>query len=476
MKLATTPHRVPRGAVSRTHHRRVTSFGPHATASPDRTGLHPVVQAKLKIGAPNDRFEKEAERVADQVMHMPYSRPDMKSSPSSFNGPKVVQRKCATCAGGGICANCEEELRRQPTEEEDGPCADPKSGRIPILSPHFKAQIDSLRAGGQSLDPATRAFMETRFGHDFGHVHVHDDSHAAASAQAVNAHAYTVGNHIVFNTGAYAPSTLNGRQLLAHELTHVIQQGEAGFSDVLRRKSDLCSGRNQSCASGDECVAPDPEYPGSPESSGTFQLLVKIDVERNDFESALRNDEVGHTNVVFMEGNGRRYSYGFYPAREVPNENRRMVPGCVRHPDTSHDRCINDTLVYNLTPEHHATALALAQKICREGREYGVRYTCTTFADEIVRAAGQTLPPSTSAPMTIFYQPVPPIDNPNTLHENVEAERASDPNRRFPIWNDPCMNKCVARFDLCIKAPSRSALHGYQCINEQQRCFQICQT
>jgi len=78
--------------------------------------------------------------------------------------------------------------------------------------------------GGNPLDRDTRQFMESRLGHDFGDVRVHTDSKAAESAQAVNAQAYTVGSDVVFQGGKYAPDTHEGRHMLAHELTHVVQQ------------------------------------------------------------------------------------------------------------------------------------------------------------------------------------------------------------------------------------------------------------
>jgi hypothetical protein len=78
--------------------------------------------------------------------------------------------------------------------------------------------------GGQPLDTSTRHFMESRFGNDFGDVRVHTDAMASDSAKAVQAHAYTVGNDIVFQSGNYAPETDAGRHMLAHELTHVVQQ------------------------------------------------------------------------------------------------------------------------------------------------------------------------------------------------------------------------------------------------------------
>ena len=91
---------------------------------------------------------------------------------------------------------------------------------------------DVLRSPGQPLDPATRAFFEPRFGHDFSRVRVHTDAKAAESAWAVNALAYTVGRDVAFGLAQYAPQTGAGRKLLAHELTHVVQQGLASSSET----------------------------------------------------------------------------------------------------------------------------------------------------------------------------------------------------------------------------------------------------
>ena len=78
--------------------------------------------------------------------------------------------------------------------------------------------------GGQALPEGVRSTMESRLGHDFSSVRVHDDGAASRSAQAVQAHAYTVGNDIVFQSGAYSPDTPTGQRMIAHELTHVVQQ------------------------------------------------------------------------------------------------------------------------------------------------------------------------------------------------------------------------------------------------------------
>jgi predicted metallopeptidase len=86
----------------------------------------------------------------------------------------------------------------------------------------------ALRSPSQPLDTGARAFFEPRFGHDFSKVRVHSDSKAAESAQAVNALAYTVGNHISFGDGSYHPRSNEGRKLIAHELAHVVQQSQNG--------------------------------------------------------------------------------------------------------------------------------------------------------------------------------------------------------------------------------------------------------
>jgi Domain of unknown function (DUF4157) len=83
---------------------------------------------------------------------------------------------------------------------------------------------DVISSGGRPLEPDVRADMEGRLGHDFSDVRVHDDSAAATSAKAVNAHAYTVGSNVVFQRDMYDPSTPAGKTTLAHELTHVVQQ------------------------------------------------------------------------------------------------------------------------------------------------------------------------------------------------------------------------------------------------------------
>jgi len=131
------------------------------------------------------------------------------------------QRKCACGGTAGPAGECEACRRRREVAMQGHPANHTGASH----SPSFAPIIDEvLSSPGHSLDGATRAFMERRFGHDFSQVRVHSDARAAESAQAVNAHAYTVGKDIVVRTGAYEPNTQTGQRLLAHELTHVVQQ------------------------------------------------------------------------------------------------------------------------------------------------------------------------------------------------------------------------------------------------------------
>ncbi len=132
----------------------------------------------------------------------------------------VLQRKCACGShAGGSCEECKNKkdepgLQRSRLRGED---------RLEgVLAPPIVHDV--LREPGAPLDREARAYFEDRFGYDFSQVRIHTDARAAASAKAVDASAYTVGPHIVFTSGEFAPATAHGRQLLAHELTHVMQQ------------------------------------------------------------------------------------------------------------------------------------------------------------------------------------------------------------------------------------------------------------
>ncbi len=190
------------------------TFGNQAMQSLLRSGM---IQAKLKIGQPGDKYEQEADRVAEQVIRMPESQIAERASVPRQTQDSLVQR---------VCAECDEELHRQPIEEEEEELLQAKEmpGQTPEVNSNVEANINALREGGQPLPESVRNYFEPRFGYDFSQVRVHTDMRAAESARSVNAQAYTVGQNIVFEKGQYSPSAKAGKKLLAHELTHTIQQ------------------------------------------------------------------------------------------------------------------------------------------------------------------------------------------------------------------------------------------------------------
>lgn len=135
----------------------------------------------------------------------------------------LIQRQCA-CGPAGECAECRSKpLSLQRRESSHSP--------VPAIPPVVH---EALNWPGQPLDPTTRAFVEPRFGHDFSQVRVHTDAKAVESARSINALAYTVGQDIVFGAGQYQPRTRTGQKLLAHELSHTIQQGGEHFETPTR--------------------------------------------------------------------------------------------------------------------------------------------------------------------------------------------------------------------------------------------------
>lgn len=162
------------------------------------------LQRKLTIGASNDPLEREADRVADQVMAMP----------TNSNIAKVPPR-----------------IQRFTGQSAD-------SGQVTA-----PASVDRVLAGsGRPLEPVFRQDMEQRFDRDFSQVRVHSGTAVEQSAREVNADAYTAGNNIVFGAGQFAPRIHEGRRLIAHELTHVVQQAGGTDRTVLRnvRSNSVC--------------------------------------------------------------------------------------------------------------------------------------------------------------------------------------------------------------------------------------------
>jgi hypothetical protein len=165
----------------------------------NQVGQH-FAQAKLRISQPGDKYEQEADRTADQMLRMP----DPPVQDESRPGVVITQIN-----EGNVVST-------------------------PKLSPTQETTVNTFRRRGQPLSESEREFFEPRFGRDFSQVRVYTGSQGAEIAQTLGTRAFTVGRDMAFGEGEYAPGTTHGKRLLAHELTHVVQQ-EAANSELLQR-------------------------------------------------------------------------------------------------------------------------------------------------------------------------------------------------------------------------------------------------
>jgi len=182
-----------------------------------------AIQASLKVGAANDSYEQEADRVADQV--------------SNTSDSELLTKQRPTPAAMGIqrmCPGCEEELQQKGAaiQKHQGHSSGYSGAGALQADDEVEQGIRGLNSSGQVMAEQSRAFFEPRFGRDFSQVKVHTGADADRLTTALNARAFTYGNHIVFANGEYQPDTGAGKHLMGHELTHVVQQGAAKQSQA----------------------------------------------------------------------------------------------------------------------------------------------------------------------------------------------------------------------------------------------------
>jgi hypothetical protein len=177
------------------------------------------VQTKLTINTPGDKFEQEADIMAERFVQMD-SKASLKASTPIT---PVVQRKCS---------HCDEDEKKQQVQRKESATSHPQ------VNNSMHGYLNGLHNSGTSLSQQARRYFEPRFGYDFSKVRIHTDANAAKSARSINALAYTSANHIVFGNGQYNPQTNTGKKLLGHELTHVIQQTRMQRNFVARKEGE----------------------------------------------------------------------------------------------------------------------------------------------------------------------------------------------------------------------------------------------
>jgi len=169
-----------------------------------------TIQPKLTIGQPNDKYEQEADAMADTVMQMPLGEfTGVVSGGGNPQNPQI-QTKCAACEQ-------EEMLQTKSLMMK-------QAGGEGVATQSLASKLNSSKGGGSPLPFDTNNYMSEAFGNNFSHVKIHTDSNAIQMNQGLNAKAFTHGSDIYFNKGEYAPNSSDGKRLLAHELTHVVQQ------------------------------------------------------------------------------------------------------------------------------------------------------------------------------------------------------------------------------------------------------------
>lgn len=181
----------------------------------------PLVQTSLTVSQPGDPYEKEADSVADKVMRMPASQ--------SLPAPDISAAPATAAPVRRACAECKQEMEEEHVQRQQADAA------VPQVTPAVEANVRTLQSEGSPLPKATREFFEPRFGADFSQVRVNNGARANETANALGARAFTVGQSISFASGQYAPASQEGQRLLAHELTHVVQQDGGVRRAAVRR-------------------------------------------------------------------------------------------------------------------------------------------------------------------------------------------------------------------------------------------------
>jgi hypothetical protein len=241
-----------------------------------------ILQPKLKIGQPEDKYEHEADRVADIVMRMP--EPKILRQTKEEEEEELVQPK-------PIAGQITPIVQRQfePEEEEEEPIQTKgNSSSTAEATAGIESSINSLKGRGQPLPESTRSYFEPRFGCDFSGVRVHTGYKASNAARALNSKAFTIDNNIVFNSGNYSPNTEEGKNLLAHELTHALQQGAvtrfspAGFSERDSQLTGIYSQIQRKAGSG-----PTEEESEEPGMIERFEPILQGILENDELRNKL---------------------------------------------------------------------------------------------------------------------------------------------------------------------------------------------
>ncbi len=418
------------------------------------------LQTKLTVGPAGDQYEQEADNVAAQVVNK-INAPSTQTIQSKEE-EEVVQAKPLSSEISSIQRQENEEeqvqaksIQRQEKEEEEEvqtksiqrqeneeEKVQAKSASIEggPVSKTVENDIQNAKGSGQPLADGVRTNMENAFSADFSRIKIHTDNKADSLNRSVQARAFTTGQDIFFRQGEYNPGSKQGQELLAHELTHTIQQGAAPqTSQQVQRHT---SPNLQREAAATENVTTDEKDRDKP-----ALLKIHSDIEAESMGiSELKQGAVGHSWVSLhwkdpkavpdnIEGKHKPFlqkgedPFGFWPRmfqdydpilNEWQSADDRVgystnpfasyVPGQMLHPDIMHQP--RATQIYDITRDQADQVINYAES--KRGAQYSVFfYNCTTFAKEAVEAAG--ISPPDSSTLGICY--------PNALYDAIKKNQ-----------------------------------------------------
>jgi hypothetical protein len=305
------------------------------------------VQPKPAIHQTSDKYEREANRIADQVMRglEPVLQDQTVAGEDLVQTEPMIQRQLET-EGEGDEALLEDKplLHRQVNNGMNKPSTAP-----PVVR-------DVARSPGLPLDPATRKSMELCFGCDLSQVRVHDDALASKAAQSMNARAFTVGNDVVFGPGEYVTGTAAGQQLLAHELTHVIQQGKASqvpsspngipgstrpvfsIADFVTRVQPVCTGNEVNLiqrAEGDNKVTGKYEWKKTLSQRGRASRYPRVFFELAMFDLDDEQKEIVLKPIVRDHEEDDLVLNGFASEDEMAEDNTGLIASRLHEVDSA---------------------------------------------------------------------------------------------------------------------------------------------
>jgi hypothetical protein len=394
----------------------------------------------MTVGPVNDKYEQEADTVAKQVVGK-LQTPQTQSAPAEtaqrqeeeeLQMKPLIQRQ-----------EEEDELQMKPLpiisslqrqEEEELQAKGDSMLHGGELSSNIESSVQNAKTGGQPLAKSVRQPMEQAFNADFSSIKIHTDAKANSLNRSIQARAFTTGQDIFFRQGEYNPSSSQGQELLAHELTHTVQQGSAPQTNKQVQRQPVSTIQRE------ETTAPTEDK--TKEKPAILKIHSDIEAESMGLQE-LKGGEVGHSWVslhwkdpkaVPDDVNAKHKPFlqkgadpfGFWPRMfqdydPVLNEwqsatNRvgyssnpfkSYVPGQMLHPDIMHQP--KATQIYDITRTQADQVINYAES--KRGAQYSVFfYNCTTFAKEAVKAAG--LNPPNASSLGICY--------PNALYDSIK--------------------------------------------------------